>query len=270
VGISTCPNDTYTFSGLLEHCIDAVPAMDFVLEDIAALNDHTLAGDYDLAKVSFHAALKLADTYRVLPVGAALGYGVGPLLLGANDALASRRPQVGDRVLCPGQWTTATLLYKLFCAQGPQPSQVVFSDIMPALTNGEADYGVVIHEGRFTYQQHGLAMAMDLGHQWESQMHQPLPLGGLVIRRSLGDDVVQAVVSAVRRSMDHAKANPIKTTAVMKRYAQEFSDEVLWEHVKLYVNDTTYDLGAVGIAALEALSDKACEVGLIQQHVKLM
>ena len=269
IGISTCPNDTYTFSGLLEQCIGDVPAMSFVLEDIQALNDHALAGEYDLAKVSFHAALKLADAYRVLPVGAALGYGVGPLMLAANEQLATRSPQAGDRVLCPGQWTTATLLYKLLVPKGPEPQQVDFSDIMPALINGEADYGVVIHEGRFTYQQQGLAMAMDLGNLWETQMAQPLPLGGLIIRRSLGDAMAKRIVDAVRRSMDHAKTHPQLATKVMKQYAQEFTDEVLWEHVKLYVNQTTYDLGQVGQQALEKLSSEARKVGLIDEDVSL-
>lgn len=269
VGISTCPNDTYTFAALLEHAVTDAPAMDFVLEDIQALNDHAMAGAYDVVKVSFHAALKLADDYRVLPVGAALGYGVGPLLLAANAALASRRPQAGDRVLCPGQWTTATLLYKLFCDDGPDPQQVVFSDIMPALGAGDADYGVVIHEGRFTYQQHGLAMAIDLGLQWETQVNQPLPLGGLVMRRSLGDACADRIVTAVRQSMDHAKAHPDVATRVMKHDAQEFSDAVLWEHVKLYVNETTYDLGDVGRAALEALGTRAQDVGLIDVDVSL-
>lgn len=269
IGISTCPNDTYTFSGLLEGCIADVPAMSFALEDIQALNDHAMAGQYDLAKVSFHTALKLAETYRVLPVGAALGYGVGPLLLATNGEHARRRPQAGDRVLCPGQWTTATLLYKLFMPDGPQPEQVVFSQIMPMLHNGQADYGVVIHEGRFTYEQHGLSLAMDLGQQWEEQMHQPLPLGGLVMRRDLGDAMAKRVVDAVRRSMDHARTNPTLATRVMKQYAQEFSDDVLWEHVKLYVNETTYELGDVGCAALEALSSRARQVGLIERGAAL-
>lgn len=269
IGISTCPNDTYTFCGLLQGVIDDAPVLDFTLEDIQALNDHAMAGDYDLAKVSFHTALKLAEDYRVLPVGAALGYGVGPLMLAAHDELAQRAPQAGDRVLCPGKWTTATLLYKLLVAEGPEPQQVVFSDIMPALERGEAEYGVVIHEGRFTYQQHGLALASDLGHLWETQMNQPLPLGGLVMRRSLGDDVVQRVVSAVRASMDYAHAHRDVATNVMKRYAQEFTDAVLWEHVNLYVNQTTYDLGVAGKSALEKLSVEARRVGLIDGDVRL-
>jgi len=293
VGISTCPNDTYSFGGLLDGEIADVPAMDFVLEDIQALNDHALAGEYDVAKVSFYAALKLAKDYRVLPVGAALGYGVGPLLLAANDELASRLPQAGDRVLCPGQWTTATLLYKLFCPPPGTPgtpekpvtlesglpelpgvpggalSHVVFSEIMPMLARGDAAYGVVIHEGRFTYAQQGLSVAMDIGKLWETQMNQPLPLGGLVIRRSLSDEVAQQVVIAVRKSIEHAVAHPQKALAVMSRYAQELSDQVLWEHVKLYVNETTVDLGSVGRSSLESLCQCAREVGLIGQDVDL-
>ncbi|MFG0250294.1 MAG: 1,4-dihydroxy-6-naphthoate synthase [Phycisphaeraceae bacterium JB051] len=268
IGISTCPNDTYTFCGLLESAIADAPALDFTLEDIQALNDHAMAGDYDIAKVSFHAALKLADEYRVLPVGAALGYGVGPLKLARDPSLGSK-PKQGDIVLCPGQWTTATLLYRLLVPDGPEPEHVVFSQIMPALQEGRADFGVVIHEGRFTYEEYGLSLAMDLGHEWETQLHQPLPLGGLVIRRSLGEDVAMQVTQAVRQSMDFAMANPNVATRVMSRYAQEFSNDVLWEHVKLYVNETTYDLGQVGREALEALATQARKVGLIDSDVSL-
>jgi 1,4-dihydroxy-6-naphthoate synthase len=268
IGISTCPNDTYTFCGLLESEIADAPALDFTLEDIQALNDHAMEGAYDIAKVSFHAALKLADEYRVLPVGAALGYGVGPLKL-ARDASLGSLPGKDDVVLCPGKWTTATLLYRLLVPDGPEPKQVVFSEIMPALEKGQADFGVVIHEGRFTYEQYGLSLAMDLGQEWEMQTHQPLPLGGLVIRRSLGDEMATRVTQAVRQSMDFAKANPDVATRVMKRHAQEFSNEVLWEHVKLYVNDTTYDLGDVGRKALDALATQARKVGLINSDVSL-
>ena len=269
VGISTCPNDTYTFGALLDGHLDDVAAMDFVLEDIQALNDHAMAGQYDLAKVSFHAALKLAKDYQVLPVGSALGYGVGPLLLAKDKQTADRGLQAGDRVLCPGQWTTATLLYKLFCVDGPQPKQVVFSEIMPMLQSGDADFGVVIHEGRFTYKQHGLALAIDLGKQWETQVKQPLPLGGLVIKRSLGNDVAQQVTVSVRKSIEYARKNPDQALAVMKCHAQEFGDEVLWEHVKLYVNDTTYDLRDTGRAALNALCKIAANVGIIKEEISL-
>src|SRR5690606_16706513 len=112
-----------------------------------------------------------------LPVGAALGFGVGPLLLAANAELTRRAPRAGDRVLCPGRWTTASLLYRLYCPGGPEPANCIFSAIMPALQAGDADYGVVIHEGRFTFQQRGLACAIDLGEQWESDTKVPLPLG---------------------------------------------------------------------------------------------
>lgn len=269
VGISTCPNDTYTFGALLDGHLADVSAMDFVLEDIQALNEHALKGEYDLAKVSFHAALKLADDYQVLPVGSALGYGVGPLLLAKDQQIAKRGLQAGDHVLCPGQWTTASLLYKLFCVDGPQPDHVVFSEIMPKLQSGDADFGVVIHEGRFTYEQQGLALAMDLGKQWETQVKQPLPLGGLVIKRSLGNEIAEQVTASVRQSIDHARKNPVQALAVMKRHAQELGDEVLWEHVKLYVNDTTYDLGEVGRNALNALCKIASSVEIIKQNVSL-
>ena len=253
VGISTCPNDTFAFAALLEGRIEA-PPMEFELDDVEALNEGLLEGRFDVAKASFHAALHLADRYCVLPVGAALGYGVGPLLLKANPSLPDR-PRAEDRVLCPGAWTTATLLYRLFVPDAPEPEQVVFSQIMPAMTRGEAEYGVVIHEGRFTYSDQGLEMGMDLGARWEEEMSAPLPLGGILARRSLGQDRIDAITAAIRASLAASRADPDSALPAMRRHAQEFDDEVLREHVRLYVNDTTLELGQEGRRALELLEE---------------
>jgi len=266
IGISTCPNDTFAFAALIERRVEG-PELEFRLEDIEALNDAVLAGELDVAKLSFHAALQVARDYCVLPVGAALGFGVGPLLLAAPGI--GRKPRPGDRVLCPGTWTTAHLLYRLYCPGAPDARQVVFSEIMPALASGEADFGVVIHEGRFTYRQSGLVRIVDLGAQWEADTGLPLPLGGIVARRELGRERIEAVAGAIRRSLAAATAQPESALDLMRRYAQELSDEVLWQHVELYVNDATSDLGEIGRAALRALEARAYRAGLVAERVSL-
>ncbi|PIE21967.1 MAG: hypothetical protein CSA62_14960 [Planctomycetota bacterium] len=263
IGISTCPNDTFAFAALFEGRVSSPEALDWVFADVQELNELLLQGELDVAKASFHAALLLADRYQVLPVGAALGYGVGPLLLARDQERARRRPQAGDRVLCPGAQTTATLLYRLFVPEGPEPEQLLFSEVMPALQRGEADYGVVIHEGRFTFEGLGLCLAQDLGASWEESTQAPLPLGGILGRRLLGPERLHGMSQAIRDSLAAAREHPAGSLALMRRHAQEFDDEVLEEHVRLYVNESTEELGTAGRRALELLQERARAVGLL-------
>jgi 1,4-dihydroxy-6-naphthoate synthase len=229
---------------------------------IQHLNERLLRGDFDVAKTSFHAALNLTNETIVLPSGSALGFGVGPLLLAAQP---NTRPQhATQRTLCPGQHTTAALLFLLFYPQTTAVEHCVFSEIMPRLQRGEADFGVCIHEGRFTWQEQGLSLVEDLGTRWESTTHCPLPLGGLVASRSLSPKTIELVQRVIRDSLDYSLADPDVALPTMRRYAQEFNDDVLMQHVKLYVNDWTRDLGPSGVAALQRLSELAIEVGLVE------
>ena len=270
LGISTCPNDTFAFHGILERKVD-VRGLDFRIEllDVEELNRRLFAGDFDVAKASFHAALLLAGDLGVLPVGSALGFGVGPLLLAARADTHPRDPLNADgstrvaRVLCPGEHTTAALLYRLFHAEEGALEQVVFSEIMPALETGAADFGVCIHEGRFTWREHGLALVEDLGEVWERATSTPLPLGGILARRGLGDETIRTVIGVLRDSLAYALANRDDTIATMRRHAQELTDDVLFKHVDLYVNEWTEDLGPSGRAALQMLSRQAEGVGLV-------
>ncbi len=269
LGISTCPNDTFAFHGILEGRVDP-RGLDFRIEllDVEELNRRLFAGDFDVAKASFHAALLLRGTLGVLPVGSALGFGVGPLLLAARPGTHPRDPVLqpgGDsrpaRVLCPGAHTTAALLYELFHAGEGAVEQVVFSDIMPALEAGDADFGVCIHEGRFTWRARGLACVEDLGAVWEEATAAPLPLGGILARHALGPETIGAVSAVVRDSLSHARAHRAETVPTMRRYAQELTDGVMFQHVDLYVNDWTTDLGDTGRAALETLDRRARQAG---------
>ena len=263
LAISTCPNDTFAFHALMTKAVDW-RGFDFRFEllDIQQLNDRLFAGDFDVAKTSFHAALKLTRDTVVLPSGSALGYQVGPLLLAAKpDAHPTESTQL---TLCPGEDTTAALLFRLFYNDTSRVRHVVFSDIMPALERQEADFGVCIHEGRFTWQQAGLGLVEDLGTRWETVTQCPLPLGGIVARRVLSPDVIAGVQMAIHDSLQYALADRDAALPTMRQFAQEFNDDVLMQHVDLYVNEWTVDLGETGRRALQELSVRASTAGICQ------
>lgn len=264
LGISTCPNDTFAFHALMQRKVDW-RGLDFQIEllDIQQLNSRAFQGELDIAKVSFHAALFLADEMLVLPSGSALGFGVGPLLLAAKEG---SRPTDSSQInLCPGEHTTASLLFQLFYPKTASLEQVIFSEIMPRLKSKTADFGVCIHEGRFTWQSEGLFLVEDLGTRWEAETRCPLPLGGIVGKRSLGLDTLRTVQSVIHDSLNYGLAHREETIPTMRYYAQEFNDEVLMQHVDLYVNDWTVQLGAVGQAALKELSERAQKIGLVSK-----
>ncbi len=268
VGISTCPNDTFAFHALLAGEVDFPDLeLDFALLDVQELNERMLAGELDVAKVSFHAALAMADRAVVLPSGSALGFGVGPLVLAAPGR---GRPAPGARVLCPGEWTTAALLWRLFHAGEGNVEHVVFSAIMPALQRGEADFGVCIHEGRFTWEEAGLERVEDLGETWEEATGAALPLGGIVAARALGPARTRRVQEAVRASLEWGLAHRAACLPTMRAHAQELDEAVVWAHVDLYVNEWTLELGDTGRRALDALSRLARERGLLPSGARAL
>lgn len=261
LGISTCPNDTFAFHGLLTRAVDW-RGLDFQVEllDVETLNEGLLAGDFDVCKASFHAALLAAADVVVLPSGSALGFGVGPLLLAAEPG--TRPTHAHQLTLCPGRHTTAALLFELFHSRSSRVEHVVFSEIMPRLEAHTADFGVCIHEGRFTWEARGLTLVEDLGTRWETDTGCPLPLGGIVARRRLPAATIAAVQQVIHDSLTLAIANRDAALPTMRRHAQEFDDHVLMQHVDLYVNDWTLELGPTGRRALDALSTRAASVGV--------
>ena len=261
LGISTCPNDTFAFHGLLTRAVDW-RGLDFKIEllDVETLNERLLAGEFDVCKASFHAALLAADSVVVLPSGSALGFGVGPLLLAAEPG--KRPTHSGQITLCPGKHTTAALLFDIFHPRSTRVEHVVFSEIMPRLVTRTADFGVCIHEGRFTWQAHGLALVEDLGTRWEVATGRPLPLGGIVASRRLPAAMIAAVQGVVHDSLALALRDPVAALPTMRQHAQEFDDGVLMRHVDLYVNQWTLDLGPTGAGALAELSARARAVGV--------
>ena len=260
VGISPCPNDTFAFHAILERRIDMRGfELDVELLDVQQLNDGLFGGRYDIAKASFHAALLLSDRFVVLASGAALGFGVGPLLVAAGPGTA---PSPQSRVLCPGTTTTATLLYHCLHPHQGTISQAVFTDIGPALLRGDADLGVLIHEGRLTYQRDGLTLVEDLGTSFERLSDAPVPLGGILADRALPDGVAAEFASLLRESIAYGWANRDEALVTIRRHAQEMDESVIWPYVELYVNDHTVDLGAEGARALAVLERTGRAAGL--------
>jgi 1,4-dihydroxy-6-naphthoate synthase len=264
LGISTCPNDTFTFHALMNRCVDW-RGLDFQIEllDIQQLNERLFQGEFDVAKTSFHAALLLADETIVLPCGSALGFGVGPLLLASTPGTVP--DNASQRTLCPGKYTTAALLFALFYSGTARVEHALFSEIMPSLKRGEADFGVCIHEGRFTWQDEGLSLVEDLGTRWEATTNCPLPLGGLVASRGLPSDTIGLVNAVVRESLEYSRSDPQAALPTMRKYAQEFDDDVLMQHVDLYVNEWTQDLGTLGSEALNCLANMARSARLVTE-----
>jgi 1,4-dihydroxy-6-naphthoate synthase len=263
VAISTCPNDTFAFHAMMEQEVDwRGLEFEFSLLDIQELNQGIRAKRFDVAKGSFALALQFSVDYWILPSGSALGFGVGPLLLSSRPG--DRPVSPSQTTLCPGADTTATFLFQLFYPNATKIENVLFSEIMPKLEREEADFGVCIHEGRFTWQQHGLGCVEDLGERWEKQTRQPLPLGGILARKDLPQVTTEKVQSILLDSLVYAQQFPERALTSMRRYAQEFDDEVLMKHVDLYVNDWTIDLGEVGKKALDKMHQLAISSQLLR------
>src|SRR5215471_9209205 len=260
---SPCPNDTFIFTPWAEgHIADAPPVVER-FEDIDTLNQIALRGEPDVVKVSFHALGHLRDRYYLLRSGGALGRGCGPLVVArtpfAQHELATKT------VAIPGTLTTAALLVRLFASELRDANVTVmpFDRIMPAVCEGRVDAGVIIHESRFTYQRHGLTQIVDLGEWWEKETGHPIPLGGILMRRDLGDELVRHTERALTASVDFAFAHTDLVWPTVRRHAQEMDDDVMRQHIDLYVNEFTRDYGAEGTAAITHLLATAEQLGIV-------
>jgi 1,4-dihydroxy-6-naphthoate synthase len=252
LAISPCPNDTFVFSAWVHGQVPG-PAVDVTFADIDVCN--RTARSYDVVKVSFAALPALLDDYALLPCGGALGHGVGPLVL----AREATQPLEGARIAVPGSETTAYLLLRLW-RRGYDVTVLPFEQIMPAVRDGVVDAGLVIHESRFTYPSYGLVCLQDLGEWWEQTTGLPIPLGAIVARRTLD---LAALASTVRASVEHAWDDPSASASFVAEHAQEMEPAVCQQHIDLYVNEFTRDLGESGFAAVEALLSRAASEGLV-------
>ena len=267
LGYSPCPNDTYIFYALTHNKV-AIPGhtIEQRLEDVETLNQLALDGLLDLTKISYHALGHLRDRYTLLHSGGALGRGCGPLVIapGLTDMQALR----GKRIAVPGKLTTANLLLQLYGGGYEDLLILPFDQIMSALQSGAADAGVIIHESRFTYQQAGFHEVLDLGAWWEADSGLPIPLGGILARRDLGETTIRMADEAIRSSLEYARLHPQEPRSYIKQHAQELENEVIDAHINLYVNDFSLNLGDEGIMAVETLLGRAESRGLIPKSDK--
>lgn len=261
LGFSPCPNDTFIFDALVHGRVEA-DGLRFRerLEDVETLNQLALRGELDVTKVSYGAIPYLLQEYLLLRSGGALGRGCGPLLVArpSTDVSALR---VG-RIAIPGKLTTANLLLRLWDPSLPEGMEMIYSEIMPAVADGQVEAGLIIHESRFTYRRHGLVKLLDLGEWWEEETGLPIPLGGVVARRSLGEEAIRGVEAAIRRSLERAFRHPEETDAYVRANAQEMEPAVMRQHIELYVNRFSLELGEQGEAAVRQLLDRAAAAGL--------
>lgn len=256
LGFSPCPNDTFIFDALVNGKIDT-EGLQFGtrLEDVETLNQLAFQGKLAVTKLSFAAGLRVADTYRLLNSGSALGRGCGPLLI-AREPLSPE--QISSlKIAIPGENTTANLLFSIAYPDAKNREIMVFSEIEQAVLSGKADAGVIIHENRFTYQQKGLVKITDLGAFWEEKTGHPIPLGGIFIRKDIPEETARKVDELIARSLQYAFTHYPSLPPYVKEHAQEMDEQVMRQHIELYVNDFSLNLGEKGHNAIAVLKQMA-------------
>jgi 1,4-dihydroxy-6-naphthoate synthase len=264
IAYSPCPNDTFVFHAWAHGLVPGAPVLDVTFADIDVTNGMAERGELDVLKVSYAVLPRVLDEYALLPCGGALGHGVGPLVL-------TREPGVdltGRTVAVPGERSTAYLLFRLWAAEavpGGVGEVVVmpFHEIMPAVRDGRVDAGLVIHEARFTYQRYGLHRLADMGEHWEATTGLPIPLGAIIAKRSLGADTLALLAASARASVRMAWDDPEASRPYVRAHAQEMDRAVADQHIGLYVNEFTADLGEAGYAAVRGLLTRAAAEGLV-------
>ena len=251
-GFSPCPNDTFAFHALVHGLVEAPCRVRPVLLDIEELNRQAHSGAFDVTKLSVGAFAAVGDRYRLMRSGAALGHGVGPLVVARSPQSLADVAQ--GRVAIPGRETTAFRLLGLAAPHLHDVVEVRYDQILGAVERGEVDAGLIIHESRFTYQAHGLSKVVDLGDWWEAETGLPVPLAGICARADLDGGLVADLERAIRASVQYAFDQPEASRAYVRAHSQEMSDEVCDAHIKLYVNDLSLDVGDEGLRAIARLT----------------
>jgi 1,4-dihydroxy-6-naphthoate synthase len=264
LGFSPCPNDCFMFDAIVNRRID-LGGLSFTphLADVEALNRAAFAGATDVTKLSYHAYAYCRRDYVLLDAGSALGRNCGPLLISARPITPEGVRGGSLRIAIPGVYTTANFLLGLAFPEARDRTPIVFSDIEGALLDGRFDAGVIIHENRFTYQAKGLHKIVDLAEFWEHETGMPIPLGAIAVRRSLPDEVKHQINTIVRRSVEYAFAHREASLPYVRAHAQEMSEDVMYKHIDLYVNEFSVDLGAEGKRAVDTLFAKADALNLV-------
>ena len=271
LGFSPCPNDTFIFDALINKRIDTEELeFDAVLEDVETLNQWASKGKLDITKLSYPAFFQNLDKYVLLNSGAALGKGVGPILI---SKVKSQKSKIEDlSIALPGENTTANLLFSFAYPGANNRAFMRFDKIEDAVLSGKTDLGVIIHENRFTYRQKGLHKVTELGEYWEEKMNSPIPLGGIAIKRSVDQAISLQVDKLIRKSIEFAFTNYPLITDYVKQHSQEMDEEVMRQHIELYVNDFSLDLGNEGKKAIETLYKVAAtqlSISIVQSSSRL-
>jgi len=260
---SPCPNDTFMFEAIANKRIDTEGIeFNIHLEDVESLNLHALEEKYDVTKLSFHAFAYTSNAYVLLTTAAALGRGCGPLLI-SKDAIPKSKLEFCLTGI-PGRHTTANFLSMLAFPEMATKKEMVFSEIEDALLNGQIDTGIIIHENRFTYLQKGLRKIVDLGEWWESKYHLPIPLGGIAARREFSREINEKINRVIARSVQFARQHPEISRDYVSAHAQEMLPEVMQQHIDLYVNEFSIELGTEGRTAIEHLYAVALEKQVVR------
>jgi 1,4-dihydroxy-6-naphthoate synthase len=254
-GFTPCPNDAFAFHALVHGLVPARFEVEPVLLDIEELNRRAAGAELQLTKLSFGAAAAADDRYRLLRSGAALGRGVGPLVVAREPA--SLEDAAAGRIAVPGRETTAFLLLWLSVPTLGDAVELRYDRILDAVVSGEVDAGLIIHESRFTYGEHGLVRVADLGEWWEGETGLPVPLAGIFARNDLEPGLVGEVEATIRASVEYAFANPEASRDYVRSLSKEMSDEVCAAHIALYVNEHSVDIGDEGFAAIHRLLGRA-------------
>jgi 1,4-dihydroxy-6-naphthoate synthase len=253
LGFSPCPNDTFIFDALVNKKIDTGGLdFDIHLEDVQTLNNFALEDRLDFSKISYGVMPLLLNTHTLLNSGGAMGNGVGPLLISKNENTTAT--DVNDlRIAIPGKNTTAYLLFSFVYPNAKNISFYVFNEIEAAVLSGEVDAGVIIHENRFTYAQKGLYKITDLGAEWETKTKSPIALGGIVASNRISKPIMGQVDQLIAKSVEYAFNNYPAISEYVSCHAEEMSEAVMRQHIDLYVNDFSKDMGETGKNAIETL-----------------
>lgn len=254
IGFSPCPNDTFIFDALVNNKIDTEGLeFDTVLEDVQTLNEWALQGKLDFSKISYGVYPLVLNNYNLLKSGGALGKGVGPLLI-SKRAFENLEEEIKHLTIAvPGKNTTAHFLFSQAFPQAKNKQFMIFHEIEEAVLSGKVDAGVIIHENRFTYQQKGLVKLIDLGEYWEKTTGFPIPLGGIIANKRIDESVQKKVEQLIFKSLQYAFERYPLITDYVKQHSQEMSEDVMRQHIDLYVNNYSLDLGEDGMNAVEQM-----------------
>ncbi len=266
LGFSPCPNDTFIFDALVHHKIQHNYNFDTQLADVEQLNAWAFKNKLAITKLSFHAWAYLMKDYQMLPSGAALGFGVGPLLISKNPLTGSELTQA--KIAIPGKWTTANFLMTNSFPSATKKVEMLFSEIENAVLEGKCDAGVIIHENRFTYAEKGLHLVQDLGKAWEDQTGMAIPLGGIAIKRNLPNEIKHDIAKLIKSSIEYSINHPASPKTYIAEHAQEMNPAVIQKHIDLYVNQFSIDLGQEGIKAIDEMLNVLLREKLISNKEK--